>query len=139
MEKEKRPVMISVLSILNIIAGSLMMLASFGMKTGIEGAALFAGGLFGFIVGIGLFRLCPWARKAAIAGYILNGLMGLAEANIIVLVMASLILAYLFSQGVRDAFSKSGQAQKAAEFIKKENEGIETMGHETMSHHQEVA
>lgn len=134
MEIRKRPVLICVISILNVAAGALFMFASLGLETTAEGVYLFAVGLFSFVVGIGLFRLCSWARKAAIAGYILNGIMGLAEANMIVLVMASLILIYLFSQGIRDAFSKSGQAQKAAEFIKKENEGIETMGH-----HQEVA
>lgn len=134
MEIRKRPVLIWVISILNVAAGVFFMFASLGLATTAEGVYLFVVGLFSFVVGIGLFRLCSWARKAAIAGYILNGIMGLAEGNVVALIVVSLILTYLFSQGVRDAFSKSGQAQKAAEFIKQETEGIETMGH-----HQEAA
>ena len=133
MEKRKRPVLIWVISILNVVAGAFMMFASLRLETTAEGVPLFVVGFFSFIVGIGLFRLRSWARKAAIGGYILNGVMGLADANIIVLAIASLILTYLFSPGVEDAFSKSGQAQKVTEFIKQEDEGIETM-----NPHQEI-
>jgi hypothetical protein len=110
-----------------------MMLASSRLETTADGVLLFAVGLFSFVVGIGLFMLSSWARKAAIAGYILNGVMGLADTNIIALVIASLILTYLFSQGVKDVFSKSGQEQRATEFIKQEDKGIETM-----NPHQEI-
>lgn len=133
MEKRKRPVLIWVISILNVVGGAFMMLASLRLGTTAEGVPLIAVGLFSFVVGIGLFMLRSWARKAAIAGYILNGVMGLAEANIIVLVIASLILTYLFSRGVKDAFSKSGQERKATELIKQEDKGIETM-----NPHQEI-
>ena len=133
MQKRKRPVLIWVISILNIVAGAFMMLASSRLETTADGVLLFAVGLFSFVVGIGLFMLSSWARKAAITGYILNGVMGLADTNIIALVIASLILTYLFSQGVKDVFSKSGQEQRATEFIKQEDKGIETM-----NPHQEI-
>lgn len=79
MEKRKRPVLIWVISILNVVAGAFMMFASLRLETTAEGIPLFVVGFFSFIVGIGLFRLRSWTRKAAIGGYILNGVMGLAE------------------------------------------------------------
>ena len=133
MEKRKRPVLIWVISILNVVGGVFMMFASLRLGIKAEGVLPLAVGLFSFVVGIGLFRLHSWARKAAIGGYILNGVIGLEDTNIIILTIASLILIYLFSQGVKDAFSKSGQEQGATEFIKQEDKGIKTM-----NPHQEI-
>ena len=56
-----------------------------------------------------------WARKAAIAGYILNVVGALAESNGIGLLAALAILAYLFSNGVKDAFSVDYQKEIVAE------------------------
>ena len=122
MQKRKRPVMIGILSVFNMVIGALMMLGSFGMKSGAEGAILFALGLFAFVVGIGLFRLRSWARKAAIVGYILNVVGALAESNGIGLLVALAILAYLFSNGVKDAFSVDYQKEIVTEPIVKGSE-----------------
>ena len=103
--QRKRPIMIGVLSVLNIIGGTLAMFASFGMRTGAEGAILFALGLFALIVGIGLFKLYSWARKVAIVGYALNVIGHLVESNPIGFIVSLLILGYLFSNGVKEAFS----------------------------------
>lgn len=119
MEKKNRPVGIWVVSILNIGFGSLMMLASLGMETGVEGAFLFGLGSFGLIVGIGLISLKPWARYLAIGGYILNVIVSLAEVDLLGLIIASAILTYLFTEKIKVAFARTSMlpvpVQKEAE------------------------
>lgn len=103
--QRKRPFMIGVLGVLNVILGILAMFISFAMRTGTEGAILFAEGLFGLVLGIGLFNLYSWARKTAIVGYALNLIAALVEGNPIATIVSLLILGYLFSGRVKEAFS----------------------------------
>ena len=103
--QRKRPFMIGVLGLLNVIFGILAMFISFAMRTGAEGTILFAEGLFGLVLGIGLFKLYSWARKTAIVGYALNLIAALAEGNPIGIIVSLLILGYLFSGRVKEAFS----------------------------------
>ena len=103
--QRKRPFMIGVLGLLNVIFGILAMFISFAMRTGAEGAILFAEGLFSLVLGIGLFKLYSWARKTAIVGYALNLIAALAEGNPIGIIVSLLILGYLFSGRVKEAFS----------------------------------
>ncbi len=123
--KKKMPVMIGVISVVNIVVGAILTLSSFGVTSGFGVALLLGSGLFSVVVGIGLFRLKSWARKAAIAGYILNGIVGLAEGNIIALIVASLILTYLLSKNVKRAFSTNLEQQTTTEKQKNANVIVE--------------
>jgi hypothetical protein len=67
-------------------------------------------GFAGLAIGIGLFHLRLWARWAAIGGYTLNIIGGLAEGNIPMVIIAALILPYLFSAGVRETFATRSAA-----------------------------
>ncbi|OGF68069.1 MAG: hypothetical protein A2Y62_13860 [Candidatus Fischerbacteria bacterium RBG_13_37_8] len=107
--KNKRPLGISIISILNIVAGLLIMLASFGAGVAAQGVLLFAIGIFALCVGIGLRRMRPWARSAAIFGYVINIVSGLVDVNIPSVVVACIILVYLFSTKVKEAFSNEQQ------------------------------
>jgi len=102
-QPRKKPLGIWVLSILNVILGSLAMLAAIDMSNG----DLFGVGLFAAVVGGGLFRLEPWARWAAIIGYILNVLICFGEGYYVGSFIAVIIVIYLsFSEEVKNAFSK---------------------------------
>jgi len=123
--QRKRPFMIGVLGVLNVILGILAMFISFAMRTGAEGEILFAEGLFGLVLGIGLFKLYSWARKTAIVGYALNLIAALAEGNPIGTIVSLLILGYLFSGRVKEAFSP-GVKEMFNESLLKESKSKET-------------
>jgi len=111
----KKPVGLWIIGVLNVVAGSLLTLASFAMETAADGALLFILGAFSLTVGIGLLNLKPWARYAAIAGYVINIVVSLAEGNFIGLAVAGLCLGYLFSEKVKMLFTSSGDAPIAIE------------------------
>ncbi len=119
--KKKMPVMIGVISVFNIVVGAILALSSFGLQSGSDIALLFGTGLFSFVIGIGLVSLRSWARKAAIAGYILNCVVGLAEGNIIAIAVASIILTYLLSEKVRRVYSMDKEQQTTTEKQKDAN------------------
>jgi hypothetical protein len=106
MEKKlQRPTVITAIGSLNLISGSVLMLGAFGAPQGAEGAALFGAGLASLVVGSGLLRLRPWARKVAIGGYLANLIVGIATVNPLMMGIASLILPCLFSDRVKEAFA----------------------------------
>jgi hypothetical protein len=114
METQKQPVFINVVAALNVLGGVLLMLAAFAAPTGAEGAIQFGFGTAGLAIGIGLFRLRPWARWTAIGGYALNIITGLIQANFLIVVTAAVILPYLlFSATVKEAFAAQPTAAPA--------------------------
>jgi len=107
MQEKKRPLGIVVLSIFNIIVGILVILGSFDMASEIW-LILFGLGLFALVVGIGLFRLEPWARYLAITGYTVNLFVSLSQRDYINIFISSIIIWYLrWNEEVRNAFSVS--------------------------------
>jgi hypothetical protein len=103
--KIKRPAMITAIGALNMIVGALVMLIAFVAPKGAQGAFLLGLGLCTVAVGVGLIRLRPWGRWAAIGGYIVNIVVGIAQANPLAILIPSLLLAYLFSDGAKAAFA----------------------------------
>lgn len=112
--KGKRPAMIGVLGVLNVLGGVLFTLAAFAAPQGVQGAALACGGILGIVVGADLFRLRPWARWTAIGAYLVNIVVAAAEAKPLPLVVMAILVAYLLSPGVKVAFSR-GQREAPAE------------------------
>lgn len=100
----QRPGLITAIGLLNQVGGGICMVGALGASQGAEGAVFLGAGVFALTVGSGLLGLRPWARKAAIGGYVLNLLAGLADANLVVMGISAGILAGLFSTKVKAAF-----------------------------------
>lgn len=91
---------------LNIIGGIVMIIRVFANHhNGDVAVFLLFVGLFSVLVGVGLHGLKRWALFAAIGGYILNILVGLASQNPIAVLVPALILCYLCTAKVRAAFA----------------------------------
>jgi len=114
-KQKQRPGMIAVLAVFNVIVGAIFMLAAFAAPPGLEAALRFGVGALAVVVGLGLFRLQAWARYVAVGGYVLNIIVSLAETNIIGVIIAAAILAYLLiSEDVKAAFAREPLASPVA-------------------------
>lgn len=115
----KRPIGVSVLAVFNIIGAALFGLAALGAgaeipdpaAAGAVGAIFGSVAVFGLVVAIGLWRLRNWARITAVVLYSLSCLGGVvslftgaALGGFVQLLVAGGLIAYLCSEGVRDAF-----------------------------------
>lgn len=103
--KKKRPGGITFLGWFNAVVGCVFMLAALGSKTGPAAVSLLIAGAFSVIAGVGLLRLSGWGRVLAIIGYVLNIIGGIVQFNPIVIAVAGLVLAYLYSAQVKAAFA----------------------------------
>jgi len=112
--KSQRPGPIAVLGVYNAGIGSFFIVASLGAPENIERSLLFGAGLFALVVGIGLFHMQPWARSAAIGGYIVNIIGAFIHPNVFGALIAALILAYLVSPTVKAAFTRQADAPSTA-------------------------
>lgn len=112
--RSQRPGLIAGLGVYNAVVGLFFMVASVGAPQGAASAFLFGAGLFALVVGIGLFQMQPWARFAAIAGYIVNIIDAFIHPNVLGALIGALILAYLVSPTVKAAFTRQADALSTA-------------------------
>ena len=101
---EKQPRML-VLGRINVIVGVLAMLAAFDPGHSATALPSFIGGMISAVIGVGLLKLQPWARIAAIVAYAFNILVGFVSFNLIAVVVSSAILTYLCSAKVKAVFA----------------------------------
>ena len=114
--KRTRPVGIAIIGWINIVAGGVFTLAGFApLETGL-GPLLVLMGVVSIVFGVGLLRLQRWARVTGIILYVLNVAGGLAQKNPIAAVVAALLIAYLLSPKVREAFSPE-EADSGVDFV----------------------
>ena len=118
--RSKRPLGVSILSIINVIGSAIAFLAAIGggstlgdpQATAAYGAitALFGG--ISLAVAIGLWRLRNWARITAVVFYGLSALIGMIElfqgaaSGFMQMLVAGSIAVYLCKSRAREAFNK---------------------------------
>jgi len=116
----KRPLGVSILSIINMIGSAIVFLAVIGGGSALGdpdaavayGAIMGLFGVFSLTVAIGLWKLRNWARIAAVVLYSLSAVIGLIELSQGVptgfkqMLVAGSIATYLCRARVREAFKK---------------------------------
>ncbi len=119
-DRSKRPLGVSILSVINVIGSVIAFLAAIGggSTLGDPDAAVAYGAImamFGVLylaVAIGLWRLHNWARIAAVVLYGLSALIGMIEllqgaaSGFMQMLVAGSIAAYLCRSRAREAFKK---------------------------------
>jgi hypothetical protein len=103
--KRSRPLGIAVIGWINIVGGVVIALAGFAPQAAPAGPVLVFAGILSVALAVALLRLQRWARVTFIALYVLNSAVGLAEMNPIAVVVSALLIAYLLSPKVKDAFA----------------------------------
>ena len=127
---KSRPLGVTILALLMMIGG-ILNLIGFASPYGIlYSAYTVATGILGLILGIAMWQLIPWARKAAIIWYIISlllsfvmvmvvaayldalypglGTMSAMIAMIPTIIISLIIILYLNSGGVKAAFQEVG-------------------------------
>jgi len=116
----KRPLGVSILSVINLIGSAIAFLAAIGggstlgdpQTAAVYGAITAVFGVISLAVAIGLWRLHNWARIAAVVLYGLSALIGLIElsqgaaSGFMQMLVAGSIAAYLCRSRAREAFNK---------------------------------
>jgi len=131
-QAKSRPLGITILAILMILGGLLNLMGISGSfyYTPVYGIYTAVSGVLGLILGIAMWQLIPWARKAAILWYIISLLIsavlvfylgaiidtilpGLGTMTAMISIIPSLVIGliiilYLNSGGVKAAFQEVG-------------------------------
>lgn len=117
-ERPQRPTGITILSVLNLLGGTLLVFAAVGAgalsgdpaEAGATGAVYSLIGTLTIVAAIGLWKLRNWARITAVVMYCVSAVSGLVTlfagdaTGLFQLVVAASLAAYLCRSHVKDSF-----------------------------------
>jgi hypothetical protein len=103
--KRSRPLGVAAIGWIIVVAGVVAALAGCAPEAAPAGPALVLGGVAGVALGDGLLKRQRWARVTVIVLCIVISAAGLVERNTIAALVSVLLIAYLLSPKVNDAFA----------------------------------